>query len=503
MVRYFLVILAYGVLFSVWQVERVPWPVHLVAIVVAATSLVPLARWYASGSQGLPMFELICVSYGLQFSMPVYTQPNEVNILNQPVLIGWDTVLEVLLYVELGLLAMEVSYYLVRRSRATGWLPRLDLPLAGNRRSVYLWMALLGGGLISLLVALNWEPLRNPALGAIVRLVASQFNVALVLLAYIVYGERERRLSQVATLYAAAAFGFVVGLTTGMLETALMPPLLVLAVRWHATQRLPWLAIVAGMLLFLLLNPAKFQYREEVWYGGGEYGFDDRLRVWGDAVDVTLTDTLQYGLWQETARDTLARFDLVHKFAFVRAMTPAYIPYYKGDTYSYFLYSWIPRLLWPDKPLASNANLRIDVDYGFKYSWQGSTISIGQLPEAYANFGIVGIAVVMAIQGAIFSVLNSVLNGPQSEGGRAIYLAVMVSFLNGIGSTASMWFGALLQYVLASSILLRPFALGFGGKEKMPEGVGNVSRSAQVQAGSGRLSAIDAEPSLGLGEGSE
>lgn len=484
---YSLAVVVFAIVFTFWQAEPVPWHVHIVSVLVAATSFLPLARWYAQGSQGLPMFELICLSYALQFSVPVYTQPHYVTIMNRAVPLRWGTAFEVLLYVELGLLAMMVGYYLVRRSPLVQNLPRLDLPLIPRRRTLYLWGALLGSGLLMMLSVLDWEPLRSSAFSAIIRLFTSQFNVAIVLLAYDVYGEEQKPLAQVG-LYAAVAYAFLVGLATGMLENALMPLVLALAVRWHATRRLPWLTILAGFVLFVVLNPAKFEYRRQVWYSGEEYAFNERLSVWGEALEGEFQGSTQQGAWQDTLRDALARFDLVHRFIYVREMTPAFIPYYQGETYSYFLYAWVPRVLWPDKPSASMANQRIDVDYQLKYEWQDSTISIGQLPEAYANFGIVGIVAVMALQGLVFASLDAVLNGTRSEGGRAIYLVVMATFLNGIGTSAAVLFGALVQYILASALIMRPFAAGWQAGDVQPEKQSGVAGLVPVRSdGSSQL----------------
>jgi hypothetical protein len=466
---YLLSLGAYALLFTFWQAEPVPWNVHLVAILVAATCFLPLARWYARGSQGLPMFELICLSYALQFSMPVYTQPNWLYTFSRHVPVRWEAVFDVMVYVELGVVAMILSYAMVRRSQFAQRLPSVDLPLIPQRRSLYLWGALAGGGFLTLLQVLGWGFLGGSTFGAVVRLFTSQFNVAVVLLAYVVYGRREQSLFASVGLYAAVVFGFVVGLMTGMLENTLMPLVLLLAVRWHATRRIPWLAIVLGLVLYLVLNPAKFQYRERVWFGSQQYGFSQRLEVWALAVDEELTTTRQQAAWEETVRDSLARFDLVHRFAYVREMTPVYVPYYRGESYTYFLYAWIPRLLWPEKPSASESLDRLDLDYGFKYESQPVSVGVGQLPEAYANFGVIGIAGVMALQGLAFALLDAVLNGPRSEGGRAIYLVIMAYFLNGIGSSAAVLFGALVQYVLASAVLLRPFATAWQSERKMPE----------------------------------
>ena len=462
---YFLSVGAYALLFTFWQAEPVPWNVHLLAIVVAATCFLPIALWYARGGEGLPMFELICISYALQFSMPVYTQPTWIHAFSRQVPVRWETVFDVLGYVELGVAAMILSFDVVRRSKIVQRLPSVDLPLIPARRSLYLWGALAGGGLLTLLQVLGWGFLGGSTFGAIVRLFTSQFNVAIVLLAYLVYGSQDPGTRARLGLYAAVGFGFVVGLMTGMLENTLMPLVLVLAVRWHATRRIPWFAILVGFVLYLVLNPAKFQYREQVWYSNQQYGFSQRLEVWAQAVDEEVTTTRQQQAWEETVRSSLARFDLVHKFAYVAEMTPAYIPYYDGVSYSYFLYAWIPRLLWPDKPSASESTDWLDLDYGFKYESQPVTVAIGQLPEAYANFGVIGIGLVMAVQGIIFALLDAMLNGPRSEGGRAIYLVIMAYFLNGIGSSAAVLFGALVQYILASAVIMRPFASSWRADE--------------------------------------
>jgi hypothetical protein len=173
-------------------------------------------------------------------------------------------------------------------------------------------------------------------------------------------------------------------------------------------------------------------------------------------------DDLTTGL-NDLVRSSIYRLDLIHKFAHVNSLVPRYVPFYQGETYGYLLIGWIPRVIWPDKPLASESNQRMDVDLGLKYAAQTgrSTIGIGQLPEAYANFGILGIIIVMLVQGMIFSGLDHLLNGPRSGGGRAVYLSLMVFLLNGIGSSTAIWFGGILQITIANVLILRPFASGW------------------------------------------
>jgi hypothetical protein len=467
-VRVFLVfglaVLAYALVFTFWRVEPVPTRVHIAAVAVAATCLVPMALWYAHGRQGLPMFELICMSYALQFSMPVYTHANWIVIYSQIVPLPSSDLFEVLLFVEMGVVALMAGYYAAHQSGLLRRLPQIDLPMDPSRRWIYLLGALTLGGTIALLKATSWEPLESGALSAIVRLISTQLNLAIILLAYEVYGRPTRRMGTTLLLYLSVAVAFVIGLLTGLLENAFVPLLALFLVNWHARRRFPWLGLLLGIALYFILNPAKFEYRDQTWYSGNNPGLGQRLGLWTELVGDRANELLGANAVsnnEDNVRQALARFDLVHKFTWVRGLTPEVQPYYRGETYRYFLYAYIPRALWLGKPLASASGEQIDLDYRLKLEAQTSTIGIGLLPEAYANFGPLGILLILAVQGLIFALLDKMLNGPHSDGGRAIYLSVMIYFLNGIGSSAAVLFGAIVQQVVANALILRPFAHGF------------------------------------------
>lgn len=468
---YVVAVLAYALLFGLWQVEPVPLRVHLAAVLVAAIGFIPLARWYAQESRGIPIFELICLSYVLQFSTPVYLQPNQVKIIGgRWVQLSWNGVFEALLLVALGLGVMIVGYMVVKGNASASGTFRLDLPLDPNKRASYLTFSVVIGSIFSLAQIMNVPLFRIGQLQAVLGVLTGQLNLAIVLLAYQVYGKNKTAASATA-LSLCVALVATLGLASGMLEMALVPLALVFAVRWHATHKLPKHWLVLGIVFFVLFNTVKAEFREEAWYGKTHYGVIERAELWVGASFRLAEDIVRGGVreqGQAIIHQVSYRLDLLHKFVWVRQLTPDVIPYYEGASYTYFLYGWIPRLVWPGKP-SPDINRRIDVDYQFLYAGQGATIAIGQLPEAYVNFGIGGIAVVMLIQGLVFGGLERWLNGPHSEGGRAIYVALMIFFLNGIASSASMWFGALIQHILARALIMRPFATGWNANPDVDE----------------------------------
>ena len=157
------------------------------------------------------------------------------------------------------------------------------------------------------------------------------------------------------------------------------------------------------------------------------------------------------------------RIDFLHVFARVHSLTPTPIPYYGGLSYQYFLGGWIPRAVWPDKPDAIAAQQRLTVDYAFQLPTNVTLYSygLGQITEAYANFGAIGVLIFMIIQGIFFAVIDASLNGPESDGGRAVYLSVTVILLNGIGASTAVIFGNMVQNLLSNAVIVRLFACGW------------------------------------------
>ncbi len=244
-------------------------------------------------------------------------------------------------------------------------------------------------------------------------------------------------------------------------------------VRWQVKQRLPigWLLI--GLMSFFLLNSVKGEYRQRTWWSAESLSFDQRIGIWLELSQNLAQQTLQGQAADESESPwqvSLQRFDLLHQFVYIHNMTPHYVSYFDGSTYSYLFYGWIPRVLWPDKPTASDATDVLAVSYDFLMPQQVgiATIGIGLLPEAYANFGAWGIIPILALQGMFLALVSIVLNGPRSEGGRAIYLSVMIFFLNGIGTQTALLFSALLPRIIGSAIIIRPFAHSWSATPKNP-----------------------------------
>jgi len=80
-----------------------------------------------------------------------------------------------------------------------------------------------------------------------------------------------------------------------------------------------------------------------------------------------------------------------------------------GSTYLLFLYNFIPRFIWPNKPA-----LQVSYDFGIEYGMINSTetvaITVSRIGEAFMNFGIAGVIIILFIWGIIAKIIEQSLS---------------------------------------------------------------------------------------------
>lgn len=81
------------------------------------------------------------------------------------------------------------------------------------------------------------------------------------------------------------------------------------------------------------------------------------------------------------------------------------IEFASGATLWDALIAIVPRALWPDKPdVGGSGNLVADYT-GFRFA-EGTSVGIGQVMEAYVNFGTEGVVVVFLVIGGVLSLVD-------------------------------------------------------------------------------------------------
>lgn len=226
-------------------------------------------------------------------------------------------------------------------------------------------------------------------------------GVGLLAYAYI-SSRRQGLLLLVATVLAIEfAFGFI----ADSKELAMRSAIIVIVGKYLLDGRVPkqWLAIAA---VVIALTFGVFQaYRFEVLQMGRQTraGAAENL---SQNVDKALNSKmLADGLLQSGILSFASRINLKPTFELVIERVGEDVAYRNGDTLVHILTSFIPRIIWPEKPDSSVGQL-------FNREFQASAdpdtyISATHLAEFYWNFGWAGLVAGMFTVGFILGAINT------------------------------------------------------------------------------------------------
>ncbi|HYR76673.1 MAG TPA: O-antigen polysaccharide polymerase Wzy [Pyrinomonadaceae bacterium] len=437
------------------------WRHTFLAIVLIEICLYPTVRYFARQETDLPTMPIFSAAFALQFAIPIFTRDATIELAQGETRLLEDSdVTAALLLAIVGICALLAGYYAFQRIPFRKAVPVAQLHL--NKTKAVLCCLLLGVVLPLLfnLRAIIPQEYQLP-LSAILTLLQNQVYVVIGVLGWLVYGRKASKWYAV-WLYALITVTALHGISTGILEEALIPIGVLFIIRWLYTQRisLPVAACVIALILFL--SPVKGEYRQQLRSddssGAAEMSSLERATLWitqaGDYWAETFSGAR--GLVEATSSAT-GRADFLHQLAYTYSMTPEEVPYQYGRTYSYFAVALIPRALWPDKPLSGSANGFFAITYGLltEEGAKTTTFGVSLVGEAFINFGWAGVVFVMLIQGLAIGVLERIFGSRKSgAGGQAVFIAFFVFFLNGIGSSAEILFGNILQNLLFGYLLL-------------------------------------------------
>jgi hypothetical protein len=431
------------------------------AVALLSVCLYPTARYFARRESGVPLFSVLCLSYGIQFGLPIFLKEPEISTINGSTYLEDPSVIAALLLSIAGVCALQLGYYTFKTHRFAKVIPAINLHLNEKKALVYCLLI----GILSPLIfgALNSDSdLNNPQFSAIFTLLHNQRLVVIGILGWLVYSGRGSKWHKFL-LYCVVGFATLQGLSSAFLEQAIVPLAILFVTKWRYTKKLPVAPLLATTAIILFLSPVKGTFRDVVWSDSAsatevsDNGLE-RASLWVEQAAQYWASVFsgERGVTDATSK-AASRTDLIHQFAHIYSQTPDVVPFQHGSTYSYFAVAFIPRALWPDKPTAGGANIFFAVAYGITTE-EGSTratFGVSLLGEGYINFGIPGVLFIMTLQGIVLMLLQHIFGSERSgAGGQAVFLAFFIFFLNGVGTSAEIFFGNIVQNLLASCVLL-------------------------------------------------
>ncbi len=226
----------------------------------------------------------------------------------------------------------------------------------------------------------------------------------------------------------------------GMIEFAIWQTLAGLWARGRPSY--VWLALAVAIIF--LLQPLKGFYRLFLWGGAQERSVVEKLWAWQD---IFVSVSPQYKD-PETARymreAAYARMNHLVVTSGVIRDTPEIEPFQKGKTYYPLFVKWVPRMIWPNKPIE-----RLGNEWARRYGYLNvndytTSFNLPWLTEMYLNFGWWGVALIPLILGILFrGAWQKFGRNPRTVVDFAIGVTVLIPLVM-VESHLSMKFGGLI-----------------------------------------------------------
>ncbi|RMG74048.1 MAG: O-antigen polysaccharide polymerase Wzy [Chloroflexi bacterium] len=166
-------------------------------------------------------------------------------------------------------------------------------------------------------------------------------------------------------------------------------------------KRLFWLSAFGITVFIFLFFPFVQNYRQTYL---DIVGFQTTRKI-SDLVEVadatSLSDTGnvaggKYG--QNNVVDVINRAVWFNAIVMIRWRVPSQIDYQIGSTFYPLLIGWIPRAIWPNKPILSQGAFMHNVIIGASTQ---SNVGLTSIGDFYLNFGLLGVLIGMFLLGVI------------------------------------------------------------------------------------------------------
>jgi hypothetical protein len=432
----------------------IPTDTRMWAVALWITSLYPLWQYLlrrADRRAPVPFMPAVGLLYGLYFALPVLLDPPSRHWVSITVDVTTDYAapIQIALCGLLLLLLVRGAVMLGMRPAAAPDHEVTDAQL--ERRA---WLLLTIGFAID--AARHALPI-PPAVEAVLVFGATLSSLGVGIL--VVLAQR-KQLSPLRRryLYGAILLVGALQLTSGSAANLAFFSVTVLMSVWVALRTLParWLLLASIVALVIIsLRGVIKEYRKLTWYSGESISLVGRAQIATGLMSQSVKDLGVAGTIKKGAAAVTERSPSMELLTDVTRRTPSEIPHWHGRTYLTLVGAFIPRFLWPDKPSKT-----LGQDFAHRYSYihyldVNTSVNMPWLVEFYANFGWAGVIIGMTLTGALFGVMERVINRPRQSWLLSIVAVVLLVPLLNIESDFSLVFGGLFLNGLALAVVLR------------------------------------------------
>jgi hypothetical protein len=430
------------------------YPESLVgAILIIAASWFPALLWIRKKMGGFPIFPVFALTYTWTFGLPLIYEHPIVALFRA------DDQLFAAFSVTGFLLIGTAVWYFVRERRTK--IPRRCLAMRERGAdTIFLGILLIS---IAFTAAVNggWLNISSGFYSIFRSIILAIQSLACFALSYRL-GRSELHGPKKMIFKVLMAIVVIVSLPPLLMINSMS--LVVLAAFGYVSGsgKVPWISFMAAIALFGFLQLGKGEMRDHYW-GDADQGpvqpleypafFKEWLSTSFDQLKAPVTRD------EDEKRSLVERASLMQLLLYEQTLSSS-VPFMFGETYSIVPQLLIPRILYPGRATTHEGTSRLNIHYGFQTREQTetTTLGFGLLNEAYANFGLAGMAMLAIALGGFYGWIEGWAAVVPLLSVRGLFAITVASFSFQTEFAAGVYAAALLQ-ATCGVLLLSAFTM--------------------------------------------
>jgi len=258
--------------------------------------------------------------------------------------------------------------------------------------------------------------------------------------------DEKRRLLFWVVFVSECFWGLVSGMKSGFLQNFLVVALVSSLIQ--RKLRKAW--IVAAVVGLIVIYPTSDRYRSLVRHAGGITSIAAATRLGSEAFSESGQG--ESGLWGHLStgsRNAVARLDLLQNLGLALSMGQSTAGLQGAERWWMLpFYPFIPRFLWPSKPILDKAR-SFSVALGFG---DQTATGITYLGDLYVSYGVPGILIGMFLWGVVGQWLTNYVSGILDKRRIFLYSSIFLSATNLEIDAFSFWSGLIKSLTILSGL---------------------------------------------------
>jgi hypothetical protein len=424
--------------------------------IVLFAAMLPVALWINSRSGGIPIFPTAAILYWIYFGLPTFRGVGERDGYSPQHVLDADFAVALFLFV-----ATAVWFRFLRPQRSAK--PKAAATSQAIDSRAVLTLVAIGLGLGSSFYLLTYSSYSG-AFGSAIGILRAVLTAPLLLACYFLgYGRAKGMFSTLQWIVALVALTFILVLQTGGLQliacvTEVGAGLLGYI---YTARRIPWITVILFAALVSVFQAGKAVMRDQY----------ANVNITGSMTPQLVSNWFTTGLSAMQTNgggnhSVAERASLLDQLIRVMVWTPDRVSYLDGETYTYFPSMIVPRVLNPDRAPAQVVMRLLDVRYGFltREATLQTAVGVNIVPEAFANFGYIGVAIIAVIFGVFTGYLAQISIGREATSlPTLLAIAAMVTVID-MEADLSYLFTTFFQSAIAIAVFYYGLRFAFGNQ---------------------------------------